>query len=73
MAINKEKNCTLQVTISKERMEQLVAIVDAFKKEGVKCSKSNIIDASLYLYIKALVANGIASKVEEPQEEKSDA
>lgn len=62
MAINKEKNCSLQVTIPKEKMEQLNAIVEAFNEEGVKCSKSNIIIASLDLYIKALVSNGLASE-----------
>lgn len=74
MAINKEKNVSLQVTITKEEMEQLNTIVDSFHKEGVKCSKSDIISASLDLYIKCLVANDIASKeVEEPQKEKNDA
>lgn len=73
MAINKEKNCSLQVTITKERMEQLNAIVSVYHEEGIKCSKSDIIEASLDLYIKALVTNGFASKVEEPQKEKEDA
>lgn len=73
MAINKEKNCSLQVTISKQQMEQLNAIVDAYNQEGVKCSKSDVIKASLDLYVKALVANGLASEVEEPQKEKKDA
>lgn len=74
MAINKKKNCVLQVTISKEEMEQIDAIVSAYHKEGIKCTRSDVIKASLDLYVKALVANGIASEeVEEPQEEKSDA
>lgn len=74
MAINKKKNCTLQVTITKKEMEQLNTIVEAFHEEHVKCSKSDIISAALDLYVKALVANGLASKkVEEPQKEKRDA
>lgn len=74
MAINKEKNCSLQVTITKEEMEQIDTIVDAYRKEGVRCSRSDIIKASLDLYVKALVAHGIASvEVEEPQKEKKDA
>ena len=73
MAINKNKNCSLQVTITKEEMEQIDTIVDAYRKEGVRCSRSDIIKASLDLYVKALVAHGIASEVEEPQKEKKDA
>ena len=74
MAINKKKNCSLQVTITKEEMEQIDAIVDAYRKEGVRCSRSDVVKASLDLYIKALVANGLASvEVEEPQKEKKDA
>lgn len=73
MAINKEKNCSLQVTITKEEMEQIDAICDAYQKEGIKCTRSDVVKASLDLYIKALVANGLASEVEEPQKEKKDA
>lgn len=55
-------------------MEQIDTIVDAYRKEGVRCSRSDIIKASLDLYVKALVAHGIASvEVEEPQKEKKDA
>ena len=74
MAI-KSTNCSLQVTITKERMEQLQVIVDTYNDKGVKCTKSDIIDASLDLYIKALVASGLASnseEVEEPQQEKKE-
>lgn len=75
MAINKEKNCPLQVTISKSLMEQIDTIVQGFRQEGVKCTRSDVITASVNLYVKCIVANGIASKIEaeEPQGEKKDA
>ena len=52
MAINKKKNCALQVTISKEEMEQIDAIVSAYRKEGIKCTRSDVIKSSLDLYVK---------------------
>lgn len=56
-------------------MEQIDTIVQGFRKEGVKCTRSDVITASVNLYINCIVANGIASKVEaeEPQGEKKDA
>lgn len=79
MAINKQKNCSLQVTISKEVNEQLELVVKTFREEGVRCSKSEIVESSLKQYIKVLLYCGaeiIKEKhqdVEEPQGEEKDA
>lgn len=74
MAINKEKNCSLQITISKEEKEQLETIVKAYNKEGVKVSKSDIMRVALKGYVKILVAHGEAlEQAEEPHKGEKDA
>lgn len=75
MAINKKKNCSLQCTISRKRMEHLNAVVEAFNEKGVQCTKSDIVSAALDLYLKSLVAYGLSAseKAEEPHKEKKDA
>lgn len=78
MAISKA-NKMLQCPIPKEDYEQLEAIVQAFRENGVPCTKGHIITTALRGYVKLLVINGQSledlkhSKVEEPQKEKEDA
>ncbi|MBO7716307.1 MAG: hypothetical protein J6S85_22265 [Methanobrevibacter sp.] len=79
MAIDKTKNCSLQVTISKDIMEQLEIVVKTFREENVRISKSDIVESALKQYIKTLVYCGAqiinekAQKEEEPLGEKKDA
>ena len=76
--INKEKNVMIQVTFPKEDAEQLETLKEAFNKEGIKVSKSDILVHALRQYIQTLVICGSVEtkhedKVEEPQGEKQDA
>ena len=74
--INKEKNVTLQITMSKEDASQLETLRLAFAENGIKVSKSEILTQALHQYIKILVMCGAPKeheKEEEPQGEKKDA
>lgn len=76
MAINKKKNKLIQITFPIEDAEHLETISQAFNKEGVKVTKSEILLASLRMYIRSLVSYSELSKKvkeEEPQKEKKDA
>ena len=77
MAINKKKNCLLQVTLPKKDMKQLNTIVETMRAEGIKVSKSEIVLVALRGYIKHIVAYGLsleeAQEAEEPLGEKKDA
>ena len=76
MAINKKKNKLIQITIPHEDASHLETIVEAFRQEGVKVTKSEILLASLRMYIKSLVQYSELSKKvkeEEPHKEKKDA
>lgn len=77
MAINKKKNVAVQVTFPKEDAENLKNLVEAFNKEGVKCTKSDILLQSFREYLRAIILsskiNKQTKKVEEPQGEKTDA
>lgn len=77
MAINKEKNKMLQITLPKKDLEQLDIVVETFKEEGLKVSKSEVILIALRGYIKHIVAFGLslneAQEVKESQGEKKDA
>lgn len=78
MAISKA-NKMLQCPIPKEDYEQLETIVQAFRDNGIPCTKGHIVTTALRGYVKLLVANGKAledvkqPKVEEPHKEKDDA
>ena len=75
MAINKKKKKLIQISIPHEDAEQLETLVQAFNDEGVKVTKSDILVASLRMYIKSLVICDqlSKSKEEEPHKEKKDA
>lgn len=66
--INKNKNVMLQVTFPKEDAEHLKTLQNAFAKDGIKVTKSEILVHSLREYIKALV---YASKINEKQKKTS--
>lgn len=77
MAINKDKNVMIQVTFLKEDAKNLEALKNAFNKNGVKVSKSDILTKAFREYLKMIIAMGAIqqkkTKVEEPQKEKKDA
>lgn len=70
MAINKEKNVTLQFTFPKEDAEQLVTLHKAFLNNGIKVTKSDIIVRALRDYIRILVMTSAQPK--EPEEAKKE-
>ena len=77
MAINKEKNVAVQVTFPKDDASNLEELVKAFNKEGVKCTKSDVLLHSFREYLRAILLSSkidkAQEKVEEPQGEKQDA
>ena len=78
MAINKERNVSVQVTFPKEDAEQLSRLQKAFQKEGIKVTKSDILVGALRNYIKLLVVCGSDKEqedkeVENPQGGNKDA
>ena len=74
MAINKKKNVTIQVTFPKEDAEQLEALKEAFNKEDIKVSKSDILVKSFREYLKMIVTVGLINEKQEAnKEEKKDA
>lgn len=72
MAINKEKNVMLQITMPKEDYEQLVSLQNAFIKNGIKTSKSEILTKALEEYIKILVYCDRASQQKQQESNKED-
>lgn len=77
MAINKEKNVSVQVTFPKEDATNLENLVQAYNENGIRCSKSDILLQSFREYLRAILLsskiNKAEEKVEEPQGEKQDA
>lgn len=77
--INKNKNVMIQVTFPKEDAKHLETLNNAFNKEGIKTTKSQILVHALREYIKALVYSGLTNKaknkkqMEKPQGGKVNA
>ena len=75
--INKKKNVMIQVTFPKEDAEHLETLKNAYNKDGIKVSKSDILVHALREYIKMLVLSAnvkkAEDKVEEPQGGKENA
>ena len=67
--INKKKNVMIQVTFPKEDAEQLETLKNAYNKEGIKVSKSDILVHALREYIKLLVLSANVKKAEDKVEE----
>ena len=65
MAINKEKNVNVQITIPKEDFENLKTLVEAFNAEGIKVTKSIVLVQGLRIYIKQIVSTGSYLESEE--------
>ena len=73
MAINKQKNVCIQITIPKEDHAELVKLHNAFNKNGIKVSKSEILVNALHQYIRILVACGLSKEQQKAKEDKKDA
>ena len=71
MAINKDKNVMIQITIPKEDAEQLETLKSAFEKNGIKVSKSEILLRALRNYISLIVITG-AEAIPEPKQEAKE-
>ena len=56
MAINKDKNVLIQITFPKEDAENLEALKNAYEKQGIKVSKSEILKVAFKDYLKMLFA-----------------
>ena len=77
MAINKEKNVSVQVTFPKDDATNLENLVQAYNENGIRCTKSDVLLKSFREYLRAILLsskiNKAEEKVEEPQGEKQDA
>ena len=77
MAINKEKNVSVQVTFPKDDATNLENLVQAYNENGIRCTKSDVLLKSFREYLRAILLsskiNKAQEKVEEPQGEKQDA
>ena len=78
MAINKEKNVSIQITLSKEDAEKLDNLVNAFNKNNIKVTKSSVLAHAMNEYIKTLVAVSMTDlkqqeKQSKAKEDKKDA
>lgn len=71
MAINKEKNVSIQITLSKEDAEKLDNLVDAFNKNNIKATKSSVIVHAVNEYIKTLVAVSMTDLKQEEKQSKA--
>ena len=74
MAINKEKNVTLQITFPKEDAEHLQVLKDALEENGIHVSKSQILLKTFQDYLKILCMNQetevIAQKLNNKEDKK---
>lgn len=73
MAINKNKNDLIQVTFPKEDAQHLQTLKDAYEKEGIKVTKSQILLHAFREYIKLLIMAGTTKEDKEAKEEKDNA
>lgn len=72
MAINKDKNVLIQVTFPKEDAEHLQSLKDAYEKEDIKVTKSQILLHSFREYIKLLIMAGTTKEDKEAKKEEKD-
>ena len=77
MAINKDRNVSLQITIPIKDYENLEELNKQFLNSGIRSSKSEILVQSFREYLRRIIAAGqMIEKQKEPQEaekEKKDA
>lgn len=68
MAINKQKNVNLQITMPKEDAENLKATHEALNENGIKCTKSDILTHAFRRYVKEIVSVGLYLETPEGKE-----
>ena len=77
MAINKDRNVSLQITIPIKDYENLKELNSQFLNSGIRSSKSEILVQAFREYLRRIIAAGqMIEKQKEPQEaekEKKDA
>lgn len=71
--INKKKNVMLQITFPKDDAKHLETLKNAFEKEGIKVSKSDILLQAFRDYLKIILSLGKASNDEKQKEENENA
>lgn len=72
MAINKEKNVSIQITLSKEDADQLDNLVVAYQKNNIPATRSSVIAHAVNEHIKMLVACSMTKlKAQEKQSNKA--
>lgn len=75
MAINKDKNVSIQITLPKETRDNLDNLVVAFNKNNIPATRSSVIAHSINEYIKTLVAcslGDLKSKEKQSKQAKED-
>ncbi|MBO7733483.1 MAG: hypothetical protein J6S67_13040 [Methanobrevibacter sp.] len=70
MAINKEKNVTLQVTFPKKLAEDLEKLKTAFNNEGIRVSKSDILVRAFKDYLTIVLVSGSSPETQEETKEE---
>lgn len=76
MAINKDRNVSLQITIPIQDYENLKELNSQFLNSGIRSSKSEILVQAFREYLRRIVAAGQMIEKQKPQEaekEKKDA
>ena len=72
MAINKEKNMSIQITLSKEDVNQLDNLVVAYQKNNIPATRSSVIAHAVKEHIKMLVSCAMGKlKAQEKQSRKA--
>lgn len=72
MAINKEKNVSIQITLSKEDADQLDNLVVAYQKNNIPATRSSVIAHAVNEHIKMLVACSMSKlKAQEKQSKEA--
>ena len=80
MAINKDKNVTIQITFPKEDAEQLDNLIVSYKNKKIDTTRSKVLLVAFRDYLRRVVLIGKSLEkkkakkdVEEPQGDKKDA
>lgn len=78
MAINKERNVSIQITLSKDDANQLDNLVVAYQKNNIPATRSSVIAHAVNEHIKMLVACSMAKlkgqeKQSKAKEDKNNA
>ena len=67
-----EKNIRVAITMDRADFEQLENLVKAFNNEGIKCTKSDVMNRAFEEYFKAIVTIGLANQKEKKENKEED-